>query len=233
MEINVLNCIEGAKRARGIAVIIDVFRAFTVEAYLAEGGAGLIIPVKDIEEAFSFKKRHASAVLCGERRGVRIEGFDLGNSPFDLLDADFRGKTVIHTTSAGTQGIAAASGADEIIAGSLVCASAIAKYIKMRSPSVVSLVAMGLDGITPTEEDILCSEYIRALLTGSPLPDMETERANVKRTSGAKFFDPAQSEVFKTGDFELCMREDTFPFVLRLSDDKKHGYRYMEKITVL
>lgn len=77
--------------------------------------AAKIILVGDVEIARNYKKEHPDAILCGERKGIIIEGFDYGNCPTDLEKLDLTGKTVIHTTSAGTQGIANASNADEII----------------------------------------------------------------------------------------------------------------------
>ena len=156
MEVKILHLLEGAKQAKGITVIIDVFRAFTVETYLSKNGAAKIIPVGDMQFAFDYKKDHPDAILCGERGGKIIDGFDYGNSPSQVEHVDFTGKTVIHTTSAGTQGIANATGADEIIAGNLVAAKAIARYIRAKNPEHVSLVCMGLAGGRQTDEDELC-----------------------------------------------------------------------------
>ncbi|MDE6963694.1 MAG: 2-phosphosulfolactate phosphatase, partial [Lachnospiraceae bacterium] len=129
IKINTCHLIEGAKKATGLTVIIDVFRAFSLECYLYNMGVSLIRPVGTIEEAFAFKKANPGYVLIGERKGRKCEGFDFGNSPSETAKHDLRGKTVIHTTSAGTQGIINAKEADEIITGSLVNAKAVARYI--------------------------------------------------------------------------------------------------------
>ena len=134
MNIRILHMIEGAKQARGLTVVIDVFRAFTVETYLSRANAEQIIPVGDMQIAFDYKKEHPeNTVLCGERKGVIIDGFDYGNSPSQIAPLDLTGKTVIHTTSAGTQGIANAIHANEIIGGNLVAAEAIAEYIRRKN----------------------------------------------------------------------------------------------------
>ena len=214
MEIQILHLIEGAKQARGVAVIIDVFRAFTVEAWLARNGAARIIPVGDKEIAYAFKAANPDAVLVGERNGVMLPGFDFGNSPSQLEHADLTGKTVIHTTSAGTQGIANASGADVILTGSLVNAKAIAEYIKASGAEDVSLVCMGLAGVEPTREDTLCAEYIKALVEGTPF-DLAPGIEECKQTSGAKFFDP-NNPIFPEEDFWLSVEADKFDFVLHV-----------------
>ena len=215
MNIRILQLVEGARAARGLTVIIDVFRAFTVEAWLSHNHAAAIIPVGDIQSALDFRAAHPNALLCGERGGRMIEGFDFGNSPSAIEHADLTGKTVVHTTSAGTQGIANAIHADEIIGGALVNAKAIARYIQSKNPEEISLVCMGLAGLEETEEDTLCARYIKSLLEGEPLSAMEQEIELLKRTSGAKFFDPAQQDVFPETDFHLSTQVDKFDFVLR------------------
>ena len=215
MNIRILQLVEGARQARGLTVIIDVFRAFTVEAWLSHNHAAAILPVGDIQTALDYRAAHPGTLLCGERGGRKIDGFDFGNLPSAIELADLTGQTVVHTTSAGTQGIANANGADEIIGGALVNASAIARYIRQKNPDEVSLVCMGLAGKEETEEDTLCARYIRSLLEGRPLADMEAEIEILKRTSGAKFFDPAQQDVFPEADFHLSTQVDRFDFVLR------------------
>lgn len=143
MNIQILELAEGAKKAEGLTVIIDVFRAFSTACYAIEQGAGRIIPVGDIEVAYQLKEQHPDWLLIGERGGVKQPGFDFGNSPSQIVDADLREKTIVHTTSAGTQGIVLASKADEIITGSFVNADAIVRYIRKRNPAHVSLVANG------------------------------------------------------------------------------------------
>ena len=228
MNIQILHLIEGAKKAKGITVVIDVFRAFSVEAYCFANGAEKVIPVGDINLAYKLKEENPDVVLAGERHGKIMPGFDVGNSPSQLMNVDVRGKTVVHTTSAGTQGIANAKNAEVILSGSLVNAKAIADYIKQSGYEDVSLVCMGLEALAPTEEDTLCAEYIKSLLENTTI-DMPKEIESLKTTSGAKFFDKAQSEVFPTDDFYMCTELDKFNFVLKLkkSDD---GIDYMEKI---
>ena len=130
MNISILQGIEGAKAAKGLTVIIDVFRAFSLEAYLFSMGAEKIIPIGNADTAYSMKKENPDFILAGERDGKIMPGFDTGNSPSQLTGLDVCGKTIVHTTSAGTQGIANACGADEILGASLVTARATAEYIK-------------------------------------------------------------------------------------------------------
>jgi len=124
MEIEIYHLIEGAKQAEGLVVIIDVFRAFSLECYLYSMGAKEIRPVGTMEETLAWREKDNNCILVGERQGKMCEGFDFGNSPSTVTPDRVKGKRVIHTTSAGTQGVVHATHASEIITGSLVNAHA-------------------------------------------------------------------------------------------------------------
>ena len=81
MNIKILQLIDGAKKATGLAVIIDVFRAFTVEPYIINNRAKKLIPVGDMQIAYDYKEQNDDCILIGERRGIKLPGFDYGNSP--------------------------------------------------------------------------------------------------------------------------------------------------------
>ena len=93
MNIQILQLLEGARAARGLTVVIDVFRAYSLEAYLLHRGAERIIPLADAEEAYKLKESHPEMLLAGERNGKILPGFDFGNSPSQVKDYDFTGKT--------------------------------------------------------------------------------------------------------------------------------------------
>ena len=167
MKIEILEFVEGARLAEGVAVIIDVFRAFSVACYAFESGASSMIATGSVASAMHLKASYRNAVLAGERDERKIRGFDFGNSPTEIIQTDLRGKTFIHTTTAGTQGLVNASNADIVVTGSFVNAGAVADYIKTLNPSIVSLVAMGYRASVSAEEDLLCAEYIKDLLSGT------------------------------------------------------------------
>ena len=228
MNIEILHMIEGAKQAKGCAVIIDVFRAFTVEAYLINNGATKVIPVGDKQLAYDLKQKDNDIVLIGERHGEILPGFDFGNSPSQLENINFCNKVVVHTTSAGTQGIANANNADVILTGSLVNAKAIATYIKQQNFKHVSLVCMGLEATQQTEEDNLCAKYIKDLLENNDTNYLTDEIEKLKQTSGAKFFDKTQQSVFPQKDFYLSTQVNKFNFVLKVN--KTPQFDIVEKI---
>lgn len=214
MRIEILERLEGARNARGTTVIIDVFRAFSLEPFVLSQNAASLTAVETVETARSLKIQNPETILIGERHGRKLEGFDFGNSPASVNGVDFTGKDVVHTTSAGTQGLAAASQADILYAVSLVNAAATAKVISAGRPSQVSLVCMGWEGKRNTEEDLLCAEYIKSLLEGRPLSNIRTLAEELRYTEGKKFFDPMQADVFPEPDFWLCADPDRFDFAI-------------------
>ena len=217
MQIQILHLLEGAREAKGLTVVIDVFRAFSVACYISNNGAERIIPVADIAEAYRLKREIPYSILIGERNERVPEGFDFGNCPTHLLHVDFTGKTVIHTTSAGTQGLVNARQAKERITGSFVNAQAIVRYIKSKQPDSVSLVCMGYSMKHPTEEDTLCAEYIRSCLENAPL-DFNEIKETIGKTSAKRLFLPENQSFSPSTDFDLCTDLGRFNFVLKVEE---------------
>ena len=230
MKIEITEFVEGARQARGLTVIIDVFRAFSVECYAMDSGVAKIIATGEIAEAFELKKRYMKAVLVGERDEKKIKGFDYGNSPTEIIKADLTGKTVIHTTTAGTNGLVNAVNADTILAGSFVNASAVVRYIVASAQEHVSLVAMGYRARESAEEDLLCAEYIESLITGIN-GNFETRVANLRITSGKRFFMPENIDFSPPTDFFLCTMTNRFNFVLK-AEKRFDGNFDMERIDI-
>jgi 2-phosphosulfolactate phosphatase len=214
MKVEILEFIEGARKAKGVAVIIDVFRAFSVACYAIDAGAVKIIATSEVSEAFNLKKKYRNSVLVGERDEKKIEGFDFGNSPTEIIKNDLTGKTVIQTTTAGTQGLINAFNADAVITGSLVNAGAIVQYIKSIDPMNVSLVAMGYRATESAEEDLLCAEMISAGLNNNKFVT-ENKISNLQNGSGKRFFNLANIDFSPPTDFFLCTMVDRFDFVLK------------------
>ncbi len=229
MNIQILQLLEGARDATGLTVIIDVFRAFSTACYAFELGAKKIIPVGDINVSHKLKEQNPDYVLLGERNEQRPKGFDFGNSPSQLIPEKIRGKTLVHTTSSGTQGIANAVNAEEIITGSFVNASAIVKYVNQQKPKNVSLVCMGYACEYPTDEDTLCAEYIKNELKGKTNNFVEIVET-IKKGTGARFFDSGKQDWSPKADFDLCLNLNRFNFVLKVN--KNNELNYLQKIEI-
>jgi 2-phosphosulfolactate phosphatase len=227
MHIEIVDFVAGARTARGIVVVIDVFRAFSVEAYAFSRGAVSCMPVAEVELARQLKADDPTRVLVGERHGRRLSGFDCGNSPTELEAIDVAGRTLVHTTHAGTQGLVNAVDADEVITGALVNAAAIVRYIKSCSAKRVTLVRMGHEARERCDEDDLCAELIAMRLRGGNIETTDIRDCLLKAPSAQKFFDPT-CDWAPERDFELCTAVDVFDFVLRL--DRQQSLAIVQRV---
>ena len=194
MEIKLGSLVRDAQEALGIVIVIDVYRAFTTAAIAFENGAKDITLVAEVEEALELRQRGIGDVLMGEVDGTRPEGFDYGNSPFEIAEVDFTGKSIVQSTRAGTVGVAASEKADTIYLGSFAVAQSTVDTILKDTPEVVSIIAMGDQGVVRADEDEHCGLYLRNLLEGRK-PDQEAVRSLIlKGGATQKFFQARQPQ---------------------------------------
>jgi len=148
----------------GIAVVIDVLRASTTILAALANGARCVIPCGDVATAkrIAADFPRADVLLGGERGGVRIDGFDLDNSPAGYTSAQVSGKTIVFTTTNGTAALLRSQTADRVLIGSLVNRRAVAHELA-GDQRAVHLVCAGTDGCV-TAEDLLTAGAISAEL---------------------------------------------------------------------
>ncbi len=205
MEIKIERCIEGAKKAEGITVVIDVFRASNTIVTLLSGQAKCVFPIGDLEEAFQIKKKNPNYLLFGERGGLPPEGFDYGNSPVQTTNLDVKGRKIIITTSAGSQGIVNSKNADEILVGCFINAQSIVAYLKKKNPKKVTLLAIGNNAVESAVEDEECAKYMKSQLEGSPV-DLKLMRENILKSDGADRL----RRLDQQDDLDFCLRLNTY-----------------------
>jgi 2-phosphosulfolactate phosphatase len=214
MQIVIGSLLEGAKAATGAVAIIDVFRAFTTAAVALANGASHIIMVRSVDEALALRHEGQAQVCIGEVGGRAPEGFDFGNSPFEISEVDFHKKAVAQRTGAGTQGIVAATGADHLYAASLVTAKATASALLSHCTERVCLVAMGNNAVVRTDEDELCALHLRNLLEGRP-GNIEAVRQVILAGGEIKRFnDPADPH--HPRDLDIALDVDRYGFAIRV-----------------
>lgn len=207
MNVRVTRFLEGAREATGHAVIVDVFRAFTTAAFCVGAGAREIVLFADHEQALALKRDDPSLFLTGEIGGRPIAGFDVGNSPSAILPLDLSGRRVAQRTSAGTQGVNAATRARGIALASFVIAEATVRYLRRRVDEV-TVVAMGHGGAEMATEDEACARYIAARLEDAPT-DIAAIVASLWKDE-----DPNWPDWFPRRDAELALDVDRFDFAL-------------------
>lgn len=215
MKINKFKFLEGAAEAEGLTVIIDVFRAYTTAAYLFANQAEKIFIVSRIETARKLKKELDNPVLIGERKGIKIDDFDFNNSPYFIAQNNFADKKIILSTSAGTKGIIAAENADEIITGSFVNIAAAAAYIKQKKAELVSLVAMGNNGVRDAAEDNLYVQELEKILKGKKMLAEAEIKKRLRSPAGDRFFVEATQSEMPKEDFDYSLNINKFDFVIK------------------
>ena len=196
-------------------VVIDVIRAFTTTAFAFQSGAEMIIVVSEVDEAFALQRRWPDALLMGEVKGKPIEEFDYGNSPSALVDVDLTGRTLIHRTSAGTQGVVKSAAASKIYVTGLCNARATASAILSDKPGSITLVETGIRPGGWGDEDKACADYLQSLLLRLPADTREIVR-RVSESKSAALFREGNESMFPEADLALVLDIDRFDFVMKV-----------------
>jgi 2-phosphosulfolactate phosphatase len=144
-------------------VVVDILRATSCMTTALEHGVESITPFAKLEDCLLTKSR--GYMTAGERDGKKVEGFDLGNSPYEYMDPALAGKKVAFTTTNGTQAIAKSLEAAEIIIGSFLNLAAVVAHLR-KLPHNVLIVCAGWKGRVNLED---------TLFAGAIAEKMETE----------------------------------------------------------
>ncbi len=217
--------VAGARLARGITVVIDVFRAFSCAPLLSHFHAATIILEPDIDRALELRRRDPHAILVGEDRGHPLPGADLGNSPSEIIlrgQPYFEDHTVILRSTAGVAAVAAAfEVADEVLLGSFVTAGATARYLEHRPPGPITLLASGLHADAAAPEDQHCAAYLEHLLTHQPF-DLVAALRQITFQPTAQRFIQGSKDYLPREDPIFCLQRDLFDFVLKVIRREGH-----------
>ncbi|HEX7265552.1 MAG TPA: 2-phosphosulfolactate phosphatase [Candidatus Dormibacteraeota bacterium] len=216
MEIVHATGVEGARKARGLVVVIDVLRSFTVSAYALAGGARECLLVATVDEALSLSREIPEAIVCAEENALPIAGIAISNSPTQINEADLKGKTLIQRSSAGTPVMGAVESSEGMFAGSLVVASATAQACLLRRPSTVTLVASA-----DFPEDHACARYLEALMRGTRL-DLDPLLQPLRDSDRYRRVMAGQWPGFPPTDIELSLAVDRFEFAMPATRQGEH-----------
>jgi 2-phosphosulfolactate phosphatase len=141
-----------------VAVVIDVLRATTTIAQAFISGAKSITPAASLDAARMIAHGKPGALLCGERGGMKPEGFILGNSPYEYSTEQVGDQELILTTTNGTRALQMCSDALEVYTGSITNLDLLSEVLQADSRDVV-LVCSGTD-LKPAMEDAFCAGLI-------------------------------------------------------------------------
>jgi len=182
----------------GVAVVLDVLRATTVMVHALASGCKAVIPCLEIEEARELAGTlpRESVVLAGERRGLPIEGFDLGNSPDAFTPEVCGGKTVVMTTTNGTRAILASLDAERILIAAFPNFAAIMQVLHLEWRDV-HIVCAGTDGLISLEDSLLAGALAQHLKDMGAL--LSNDEAEITAGAWSKIHN---SLWYKSGDPE-------------------------------
>lgn len=159
-------------------VMTDVLRASTTMISALENGAASIWPHATIESARTAASSTENSLLCGERGGKIIDGFDCGNSPREFASEMVKGKCLVHCTTNGTVALESCRGASRVLIGSFVNLNAIVGQLS--KSEVAAVLCAGTDREV-TGEDVLFAGAVAAQLSRMN-PDLElNDQAKIGR----------------------------------------------------
>jgi 2-phosphosulfolactate phosphatase len=210
MEVIHATGIDGARQARGIAVVIDVLRSFTVSAYALAGGARECRLVTTTHEALALQATIPGALVSAEEDGLPIPGIAISNSPTQIKVADVKGRVLVQRSSAGTQVAAAVAEGVDIFAASLVVARATVQACLLRRPSPTHLT---LIASADHPEDHACARYMEAIFRGET-PDAERLLQPLKQSERYATLRSSAWPGFPATDLDLALRPDHFNFAM-------------------
>ena len=208
--------------SRKTVIVIDILRATSSICVGFNSGVSLFHPVANPEDALVLEQ--VGFITAAERNGQKLQGFTLGNSPFDYLNTDLNQKKVAITTTNGTRCLHLSREADEIIIGSFLNLNAVAKYCKEKNRDVIAFCAGWKDKFNL--EDTLFAGALAQLLSkdfkiecDSTLAAMDLfDKAKsdlsgyIKKASHAQRFERLGIEK----DIDFCMQLSIYDFVPKM-----------------
>jgi 2-phosphosulfolactate phosphatase len=203
-------------------VVVDILRATSCMVTAFAHGVQSITPMANLEEC---KKMNARGfITSGERNGEKVEGFDKGNSPFEYMDNDIKGRKIAFTTTNGTQAVEKSKQAKELLIGSFLNLSAIANHLRESENSILILCA-GWKGRFNLEDTLFAGAVIEQM-ENDAIPDDDAPRAALHLYQQAKnnLVDYlgqsshvkrlARLNIYK--DIEFCLTADQYQVVPKL-----------------
>lgn len=141
-------------------VIVDILRATSCMTTALAHQIDSITPFAQLPDCLALKTQ--GYLTAGERDGKKVQGFDLGNSPFEYMDPALKGKKIAFTTTNGTQAIAKSAGAQAIVIGSFLNLSAVVRYLERVTTNIL-VVCSGWRGKVNMEDTVFAGALVERL----------------------------------------------------------------------
>ena len=214
MKINLLYNHSGIKKATGLTIVIDVFRAFSVMYYAFSKGVDDYILSSSFDSSIIFFNKYPRANFIGKNFKDNKPIYNINNSPSEILKHNSF-KRIIHHSSAGVEALLNLKNKDEVLIGSFLNVNAIVNYLTSKNVKEVSIVAMGHLGLKNSLEDDLCAEYLLKKLKGDSI-DEKMIYEEIERFATPFFIKNGHP----ISDIDYCLDFNKFDFVLKFINGK-------------
>jgi 2-phosphosulfolactate phosphatase len=211
-----------------VVAVIDVLRASTTIAVALANGARAVIPFESSEEAVMRSKQmeRGAFLLAGERRMLKMEGFDLGNSPAEHSAEAVEGKTVLLTTTNGTKALLSLQGARDVVVASYVNLTGVGTMLRaaLRGGADITLVCAGQDRQFALEDAACAGRYVSNV--SKRLADIDVNDAALAASLIDRKYGDNLLRLFNTaahgralaaagfeGDLAACAAVDSYPVI--------------------
>lgn len=204
-----------------INIVIDVIRAFTVSYNAFKYGVDEIILVANEQDAFYLRDQGNDYVISGEVNGYKIDGFDFGNSPYELSRVNLIEKTLIQKTTNGVEVTLNSLNADKVFVTGYVNALTLVNHIKeiiKDTPNEsfrINIIASHPSG----DDDLACAEYIKELLLNDNVDLKKLDEETIYRISNSeaaqKFWNQNNLD-FSVNDIVMTLSPDKSDFVMEV-----------------
>ena len=211
-----------------VVAVVDVLRASTTIAVALANGARAVIPFESSEEAIMRSKQMERGAfrLAGERRMLKMDGFDLGNSPREHTPEAVEGKTVLLTTTNGTKALLSVQGARDVVVASYVNLSGVSTMLRtaLRGGADITLVCAGHDRQFALEDAACAGRYVHNIsrrlsdidINDGALASSLIDRKygdNLLRLFNIAVHGRALAAAGFEGDLAACAAVDSYPVI--------------------
>jgi 2-phosphosulfolactate phosphatase len=206
-------------------VVVDILRATSCMTTAFAHEIHSIRPFAGLTECLALKKD--GYLTAGERDGKKVQGFDLGNSPFEYMSPVLRGRKIAFTTTNGTQAIAKSKGARDIIIASFLNLSAVVNYLRT-VPNNILIVCSGWRGKVNLEDTVFAGALVEHLKNDFEFAcdaPMIAQRLYVDARPNLTEFLKDSSHIKRLRrlniekDIEFCLTEDQYDVVPLIRDN--------------
>jgi 2-phosphosulfolactate phosphatase len=141
-------------------VVVDILRATSCMTTAFAHGIKSITPFAELQDCLALKSK--GYYTAGERDGKKVDGFDLGNSPFEYMNPLLKGQNIAFTTTNGSRAIVKSAGASDIIVGCFLNLSAVVSYLR-EVPNNILIVCSGWKGKVNLEDTLYAGGLVEHL----------------------------------------------------------------------